>query len=887
MPAGTYLRSLFRNLTRGRRLNRDLDDELRSAVDELTERHVRRGLTREQASRRARIDIGGLTQVREQVRESRTGAGLERLAADIRYAIRALRKSPAFSAAVVGTFALGIGANTAIFSVLSAVLIEPLPYRDPHRLAIVWADWTAAGYPRAPLAGPELLDLRTRAATIEAIEGIWSNTVALSGDGDPEQLRIGLVTAGFFRALGVDTALGRTFLRDDEQTKAPSPILLSWDLWQRRYGGKTEVVGQRILVDGAPTTVIGVMPRGFRLWLPADANVPTSLQAWRLLPSNFTQWPRGQQFLRVVARLRPGIRLDQVNEDLARISSQLGREFTEYGAAPPTFFAVALHADGVREFRRPLLMLFGGVNLLLAMACVNVANLLIARAAARRRELAMRIALGASMPRLLRLAMVEGLLLATAGGSVGSIIAAGGLEVLLAMRPAALERIGSASLDLRVLAFTAATALAWGLLFSLAPFAEAMRMNVSSAVRNTAAIGTAIGSRIRYALVVCEVAFGLVLLVSALLLVRGFTRLQHVDPGFRADETITFRVVPPRARYSTPEAWLAFARRVTDSVRALPGVTAISGISHLPYDNLPNWSTPYLPEGTTDRSLAREADARAILPEFFATVHARIVEGRDFTPDDDFRKVPVAIVDTRLASRAWPGQNAVGKRLVTDPQTTGTPETLVTVVGVVEHLRHRTPAEEVREQIYYPQFQVFRSPLAFVVRSTSNSADLAAPIRRTVAGIDSLLPVYDVRLLEDYLHEARGIPRFTTWLAGVFAAVALLLGAVGLYGVMAYTVTARRREFGVRMALGASRPAVLGLVIREAALLALRGAALGGIVALGTGQLLRAELHGLQGWDPIAFGLAILTLALAVLMASIVPAWRATRTATREALCAE
>ena len=889
MAAGWRLRSLLRNLRHRHTLDRELDDELKSAVHELAERHIRSGTPREEALRLARIEVGGATQIREAVRGARVGAGLERLATDVGYAVRGLVKAPAFAIAIVATLALGIGANTAIFSVLSAVLVEPLPYRDPDRLAIVWADWTAVGYPRGPLAGPELRDLRTRATTIENVDGIWSNTVALGGDGDPEQLRIGLVTADFFRTLGVDAGLGRTFTREDESYKAPSPILLSWDLWQRRYAGNPGIVGGRILVNGRPTTVIGVMPREFRLWMPADANVPTSLQAWRLLPSGFTEWPRGQQFLRVVARMRPGVHLQQLNEDLERIGPQLGREFSEYAAAPPRFFAVALHADGVREFRRPLLALFGGVNLLLAIACVNVANLLIARAVARRRELAMRVALGASRWRLLRLAMVEGLLLAAAGGIAGWLVASGGVNGLLAMRPAALERIGAASLNMRVLGFTAAISLVWGLLFSLAPFAESMRLNVASALRNSAgATGNNVGSRMRRALVVGEVAFGVVLLVSALLLVRGFARLLQAEPGFRADHTITFRVAPPESRYPNREARIAFAERVTEGIRALPGVASVGAISHLPYDSLPNWSTPYLREGVTDKTLAREADARAVLPHFFTTVRARIVEGRDFTADDDFRKTPVAIVDTRLAARAWPGQSAIGKRLITDPQTTGTPETLVTVVGVVQHLRHRTPAEEVREQIYYPQLQVFRSPLAFVVRSTSNAAELAAPVGRVVAaGIDPLLPVYDVRLLEEYAHDARGIPRFTTWLAGLFAAVALALAAVGLYGVMAYLVTARRREFGVRMALGASRLTVLNLVLGEAAALGLRGAVVGAIAAFGAGQLLRSELYGVPPADPTAFALALLSLTATIVAASIVPAWRATRTAVLEALRAD
>ena len=367
----------------------------------------------------------------------------------------------------------------------------------------------------------------------------------------------------------------------------------------------------------------------------------------------------------------------------------------EYGAAPPSFFAVALHADGVREYRRPLLALFGGVNLLLAMACVNVANLLIARAAARRREMAMRIALGASLLRLLRLAMVEGLLLAAAGAIVGSAIAAGGLKALLAMRPTALERIASASLDLRVLGFTAATSFAWGVLFSLAPFAEAMRLNVSTAVRDTAgAAGNSIGSRIRYALVVGEVAFGLVLLVSAMLLVRGFARLQNVDVGLsRRPHDHVSRCTAGRHATTHAEARMAFARAGHQIERVH------AARRHLRQRDHPSARTTICRTGArlssggpdrSDRSHGRRTP-RAILPDFFATVRAQIVEGRDFTTDDDFSKMPVAIVDTRLAARAWPGQSAVGKRLISDPQTTGTPETLVTVVGVVQHLRHRTP----------------------------------------------------------------------------------------------------------------------------------------------------------------------------------------------------
>src|SRR6185295_3620069 len=460
---------------------------------------------------------------------------------DLRFAWRGLRRSPGFTAVAIVTLALGIGANTAIFSVVRAMLLAPLPFRDSSRLVFVWADMTTSGYPRAPLSGPELKDLRDRSTLVAGFGAIWATTAALTGDGDPEQLRIALVTTNFFSVLGADAALGRTFVADDESQAAPRTILLSWATWQRRFGGDPAIVGRRVQVNGQPTTVVGVMPAGFRLLMPPDASVPDDLQAWQLLnPGVPTRAPRGQHFLRVVGRMREGVTVEQARREIESIAAQISREYADYGAAGRVYNTVGLQSDGVQQIRPVLLALFGGVAILLMIACVNVASLLVARAASRTRETALRMSLGAGYGRLVRQCLVEGLLLAGLGASAGLVAGRRGLQFLLALRPASLERLGTARIDPAVLAFTVAIAGIWGVLFSLAPVAEVFRASLAEALQHDSRRSAGgIHHRTRSVLVVVQIALSVVLLVGAALMTRSFLELQRVDPGFSSDHRLS------------------------------------------------------------------------------------------------------------------------------------------------------------------------------------------------------------------------------------------------------------------------------------------------------------------------------------------------------------
>jgi predicted permease len=886
MRAWSRLASFWRTLMRGRRLDANLDDELQTYLDEIIRRKIAAGLDPATARRQALIEMGGLDQVKEGVRDARIGRLADDTLRDVSYAWRTLRKSPGFTLAAVATLALGVGATAAIFSVVNALLIAPLPYADPSRLVFVWADQTAEGYPRAPLSGPELIDLDTRTSRFEGFGGIWSTTAALTDRDEPEQLRVGHVTPDFFSLLGANAALGRTFVDADVATGPPTAILLSDALFKRRYGGDPGIVGSRVLVNGNAATVIGVMPESFRLLMPPDASVPDDLDAFILFDSRrIPQAPRGQRFLRVIGRLREDATIADANADIARIGAEISKAFVEYGAAGRTFDMIPLQADAVREIRGPLLAVFGGVAILLAIACVNVTSLLIARAAARSKETAMRIALGAGYGRLLRQHLIEGLLLTAIGAVAG--IAAGrlALDGLLALTPPSLSRLSAARIDMTVFAFSLGIMLAWGLILSLAPLSEVMRVKLATAIRIDAArSGSSSGGRLRSMLITAQIALSVVLVVGALLLVRTFIKVQHADVGFNGDGIFSFRLA---ARAASRDQALAFARQLQASLAALPGVIGAASISHAPYDHVPNWGGPYLWEAGADPSTAPQADYRSLSPGALELLGIRLIEGRGFTEDDDLRSQPVLIVDSRVVARAWPGQSAVGRRLCVDGFVSGKPNQCATVVGVVEHVRHRNPVEEVRDQVYFPQRQIGRNPSVYLVKSAGDTVTLVPAIREALRKIDPALPIYDARPLSVYIEEARATRAFTMQLAGIFAIVALILASVGIYGVIAYSVALRHREFGVRQALGASSLTVMALVAREGTRLVMRGVATGILLAAVAAWLLRGLLFGVSPWDPITFAAAIPPLLLAGAVACLVPARRATAASPVDALRSE
>jgi predicted permease len=805
---------------------------------------------------------------------------LEPLTQDARYALRAIRSNPAFSALVMITLALGIGANTAIFSVVHAMLLKPLPYRDADRLVFIWS-----GYSRGPVSGPDYRDIRENNRTLAEIGGIWATgTVALAGEGDPEQLRSAFVTTNFFRVLGAESALGRTFRETDGIAGAPPTILLGWELFARRYGGDPSIIGRQILVNDTPTTVIGVMPRTFRLLLPQDSAVPDHLQVWGPLWPEFERGPRGNQFLRVIGRMRPGVTIDQARSEVDSIASRLNAQL----GVTRVFMTVPLQADGLRQIREPLLALFAGVGVLLMIACVNVGSLFIARAASRTKEAALQLALGASRGRILRQAATEALVLTFVGASAGMFVGYAGLRLLLVLAPDSLSRMTAARFDVTVFAYALTISLVWGVLLSLAPMVEIFKANAGAANALAGAHGRAATTRVRYriraTLSVIQIALSIVLLVGAGLLARAFVEVQHIDLGFQTERYLTFRIALPGSRYRNTDAVVNADRELQSRLSGLPGVTGVGAISHLPYDDLPNWGLTYaVDQKDAEGGATPRATTRAISTGLFEALGVQLVEGRFFNHAESAGH-PVVIVDDILAQRLWPGQSAIGRLILLGQAT---PSGRATVVGVVRHLRLRSIVEDLAPQIFVPYQLWQRSPMAYVMRTSSDPTALAAEIRAVVTKFDPQLPIYDVRPMDNYIGSAMSIRRFTMLIAMIFAASALALTCVGVYGLLAYIVATRRHEFGVRRALGADTGRVMRHVFREGLGFALVGSVAGVAAAALVAHLLRTQLYAVDPRDPIAYSLSVGVLFIGVIVACWVPGRRATAISPMDALRVE
>ena len=871
------LRGLWSRLRGRRRFERELDEELRCHLELLADEKASAGAVPEEAARQARLELGGLDQVKEAVRDVRPGAALEAVWQDARYAVRQLSRSPGFSLVAIVTLALGIGANSAIFSVLDAALIQPLPYPDPSRLVMVWPELRAAGQARVPASGPQLTEIRRRSRLLSDVGGIWVGRGSVTGEGDPERVRVGQVTANFLSLLGVAPEAGRTFSTGDEGPAAPRLAILSDAFWRRRFGGDPRLVGRPMRLDGELYTVVGVMPAGFDVILPSDASVPPGVEVWTPFRDDLSASPRDLSYIRTIARLRPGSTVAQARSELAKIAEGLRAEFREYATQGLGLDAAPLHAEVSRDVRPALLALFGGVGLVVLIACANVANLLLARATRRRREIGLRAALGASRARIVRQLLCESLVLAGAGGALGLAVGWGGLKLLLALRPASLFRILPAGLEPGVVVFTFGLSLATGVLCGLAPALALARRDLSSALKEGNRGGTPGRTRPQRVLVLAEVALGFVLLMGAGLLVRTFVKLLGADPGFRPAGVLTFQAALPDARYRDDGARQRLFRQVQERVGALPGVEAVGAVSHLPLDDYPNWYEYYWRDGApAAEQNVLMADHRAILPGFFGSLGAELVAGRDITAADDAAHPNVIVVDESLARRTWPGQDPLGKRLnVTFIHDGSFDPTRAEVVGVVRPLRYRDLTSDVRGQVYVPYLQSAREQLTFTVRTRGDPGLLSGPIRREVARLDPDLALSRVRPLTEYVAEARKAARFTTAVAGALAGLALMLAGIGIYGVLAYAVAQRTREIGVRMALGGRPRDILGLVAGQAFVLVGAGLAAGLLGSLALTGLLSRLLYGVGPHDlPTILG-AALVLAATGALAAYLPARRA------------
>ncbi|MGH9794869.1 MAG: ADOP family duplicated permease, partial [Candidatus Acidiferrales bacterium] len=855
-----------------------IDEEVRSYVAHRADALERRGLERSRAERQSRVECGSVESVKEDIRDVFPAARFsDSWRKDAHYAVRMMRKSPGATAVAVLTLALGIGGTSAVFSVVKAVLLDPLPYADPSRLVILWNELRERGVTRAPGSGFELKELRARAKSFEAIGGIWASNGTFLGEDEPEQVKVGNVTGNFLPLLGAQPLLGRTLLPEDQGEGKPPVVLLSHGLWRRRFGARPEIIGRVVRMEDANPVVVGVMRPEFRMTFPPDAQVPAEIEAW--LPFGHDIYAAGgPYYLRFVGRLRTGVTVAQANEEASAIAAQLRSEFTPFARGGLGLSIVPMHGDAVREARPALLALLAGIALVLLIACVNVANLLLARSSARQKEMALRAALGASRGRIFRQLLMESAVLAAAGGAAGVVVGWIALPRLVALAPAGLLPAATVAMDAGIFAFAAAVTLGAGLLFGIAPAFGGSRVNLLAALQSTGH-GSAPPLRrgSRAALVVSEVALGFVLLVGAGLLIRTFIAVQHVDPGFRAGGLLTFEMDLPWGRYHGDAPRWNRVRQVEEALRALPGVESVGGISHLPLDDYPNWYSTYArAEEADDQQAKRMADHRSATPQYFRTAGAQLVAGRFFDAVDEEAQRPVVVIDETVAREAWPGQDAVGRRIDTQRLTEGQfVRGTAEVVGLIRHIQHHALTRQVRGQIYIPFSQSVRWHISFLVRTTGDPAALAGAVRGEIAKIDKDLAIAKLRPMTFYLDRAMAASRFTMLLGAAFGGLALLLAAIGIYGVMAYTVNQRNREFGIRMALGAHPGEIQRQVVSEGMRLALAGLALGVAGAVMLGRFLDALLFGVNAADPATYAAAAMILPLVALAACWLPARRA------------
>ncbi|MET0645299.1 MAG: ABC transporter permease [Pyrinomonadaceae bacterium] len=851
----------------GRRRREDeLEEEIRSHLRMAIQERVERGETQEQAEAAARREFGNVGLVKEVTREMWGWAWLRQLAQDFKYGLRTMRRAPGFTAVAVLTLALGIGANTAIFSVVNAVLLRPLPYRDPARLVTVLHDgWK-------PVAPANFLDWREQSRSFESIAAaqLWSLT--MTGNDRPEQLSVLQTSAEIFQVLGVDAALGRTYAAGEDQPGHEHVVVLSHRLWQRRFGGAPDVVGREVTFDGEPYTVIGVMPPDFQ-FAPFWA---THAEAW--LPLNLGQrvTDRRGQSLRVFARLKNAVTREQAQAEMETINSRLAEQHPRANEGL-TVSVDPLHEKVVGKSRPALLVILGAVGFVLLIACANVANLMLAKAAARRKEIAVRIALGAGRLRVIRQLLTESLLLSLAGGGAGLLLAYWANTALASFGPDTLPRVQTVGLDASVLAFTLGLSVVVGLLFGLAPALRATKTDLTDSLKDRARGSTADRrhERVRQLLVVGEIALSLVLLVGGGLMMRSFLRLTSVDPGFDPSGVMVLTVPLAGARYSTDEQRAAFFGRLTTQVSTLPGVKSASAINHLPLDG-DVWTFNFTLEGRPEPPGGERPSAvyRVVRPDYFRTMGAALLKGRDFTERDGATSPGVVIVNEALARRHWPGEEPLGKWMTVGGGGINPRE----VVGVVGDVKQGEWSSEPQPEMYLPHTQA-ASPrsMTLVIRASSGLPELEPAVRREVWAIDKDLPVSQAESMDDVVADSVGQQRFNTLLIGVFAAAALILAAAGVYGVMSYAVAERTHEFGVRMALGARGRDVLGMVIRQGLVLTLFGLTLGLAGALALARVLTGILYEVSPTDPLVFGVVALALTLSALLACYVPARRATK----------
>ena len=856
----------FRNLFRKSDVENRLDAEVHSYADLLTDENIASGMSPSEARRIALAQSGGLEQIKQSVRDRRAGISFDNLAMDLRYALRQLRRSPGFAALAILTLAVGIGANTAIFSFVNAVLLRPLPYPSADRIAILYS---GLGYSaRAPFSSFELFEIRRRTTQFDQLAGIWVTNGALPGDGDAEQVKVADVTSNFLPLLCPRPALGRLFGPEDDLENAPDTIILTHGVWARRFGSDPSIIGRSVRYGRHRATVIGVLPADFRLIFPDDASVPPNVEVFESIPVGPWQ-PDGPAFLHVVGRIRSGSNLARAQSDLNAAAAQINKLGGRASLGSFTISAFALQADDVREVRATLLILFGGVAFVLLIGCANIANLLMTRARRRLRETTIRAALGASRSRLVRQLLTESLLLGFLGSLAAIALGYAAIRAILAARPPSFVNFTSVPIDGRVLAFTFLVAIFTSVLFGLAPIAALRRIDLTRDLKESRQSGF----RRRHwtsALVSAEVALAFVLLLATGLLMRTFVNILHTDPGFRPDNLCTFRI-------STPG--YAPIHQLQQNLAALPGVQSVSAISHLPLDDAGNWYDYYYKQGATaEEQTSVMADHRSILPGYFATAGATLLEGRDFTDSDDLAHRHVAIIDDVLARQLWPGQNPIGQKINLSDSPPGFYQfqrDWAVVIGIVHHVQYHSLTAIVRPQIYVPYPLAPRPSMSFILHTSGPSAGLATEVRTTVAAVSKDMPITHLEPMQLLVDRAHSESRFASLLATLLSVIALVLASIGIYGVLSFSVAQRTTEIGIRMAIGAPRAQVLGMILADGFAWVLPGLLAGFLLSLLVAPLLARLLYGVAPTSPANYALISALVLVVSALAAVLPARRA------------
>jgi len=803
---------------------------------------------------------------------------METLLKDIRYGVRSLLKRPGFTAVAVITLALGIGANTAIFSVVNAVLLRALPFPNADRLVMVWEDASFAGFPRNTPAPANYADWKTQNQVFEEMAALDERSFNLTGDGEPEKIEAFGVTANLFPLLGIKPALGRVFLSEEDKPEVNKVVIINHSLWQQRYGSERSIIGRELLLNGEKYTVVGVMPAGFQfldshvgLWVPIA-----------FTSEKLTQ--RSAHYLNVVARMKPGVALDQANADIRTIQQRITRDHPDE-AGRISAFVMPLRDQLAGDVRRPLLVLLVAVGFVLLIACANIANLLLSRAASRRREMAVRSALGASRVRIVRQLLIESLLLSSVGSVCGLLLATWSFAFLQRLIPDGLAISTKLNLDAQVLGFTVLVTLLTALIFGLAPAFQASKIDLNEALKQGGGrTGLNVGgNRLRSAMVVAEVALALVLLVGAGLLIQTFLKLRDQYSGLRPEGVLTLRTVLPLSKYPEQVQRSNFYKQVLERVKFLPGVISAGYSTTVPLA----WkggTNGFFPEGRTIEQayaggLSFDANHRKVSVDYLKTMGIPVLRGRSFNDSDNEQAIHVAIVNETMARQYWPGEDAIGKRFKLGGPDDDIP--WITIVGVAGDVRQMGIDEPVKAEMYFPyqqkSDQAWNAPRDLAIRTSVDPLSLVSAVRNEIHQVDPNQPISDVRTMDQVLGEETAARRLGMTLLTIFAALALLLATLGIYGVLAYFVVQHTQEIGVRMALGAQRGDILRLVVMKGMRLALLGVVIGLGVAFAMTRLMSSLVYGVGTGDPVTYATIALLLTGVALLACYLPARRATR----------